>query len=84
MKVEISTLTVKVNKKKVTLTLEEAKALFDSLNGIFGPKYIYNYPYYSGTLVTSGNSTTSVTLDSTNLANTTTLTDNNLSIVGDK
>lgn len=51
MKVEISTLTVKVNEKEVTLTLEEAKALFDTLNGIFGPKYTYNYGGGSGTYI---------------------------------
>lgn len=54
MNVEISTLKIKVNKKTVTLTLAESKALFDQLNVIFGPKYNYypynTWPYYYGSL----------------------------------
>ena len=51
MKVEISNIKIKVNKKQLTLSLAESKALFEKLNEIFGPKYSYlTYLTYGGTL----------------------------------
>jgi len=45
VKVEISNIRIKVNKKQLTLTLSESKLLFEKLNEIFGLKYNYIYPF---------------------------------------
>lgn len=60
MSIKISNLTIKINKKSMTLSLEEAKDLFNELNSIFGPRYNYNtYPFtFTNGLVTSGTTST--------------------------
>ena len=41
----IEKITVKINKKKIELSLEEAKKLYEDLNGMFGSEKTY-IPYY--------------------------------------
>lgn len=72
MKVEISNLVIKVNKKKLSLNLNEAKALFDKLNDIFGPKYNYtpSWMYSNGTnTITSSDNVTLRQIDNSNVEN---------------
>lgn len=90
MKVEISNIKIKVNKKSVILTLAESKLLFEKLNEIFGPRYNYYYPWTitNTTPLRYDNGTGSVTIcessnvptftannDSVNLSTTTNLID---------
>jgi len=45
MAIEISKIVIKVNKTKLELSLEDARALFGELNQVFGPSY-NPYPLY--------------------------------------
>lgn len=69
MKVEISTVKIKVNKKTLSLTLKETQTLFDELNKIFGPKYNPFY-YYPGTFT----NISGVSLDTSGFADSATIT----------
>jgi hypothetical protein len=62
--VEIKTINIKINKKELSLSIEEAKRLYELLNGLVGPKEVNivsnpiiiqktdkidpYYPYYPG------------------------------------
>lgn len=60
-KIEIKTINIKINKKELSLSIEEAKRLYELLNGLVGPKEVNIvsnpivirerdcYPYYPGT-----------------------------------
>lgn len=50
MKIAIKGIVLTVGKKTLSLSVEEARGLFNELNNIFGPKYTpnYTYPFYSG------------------------------------
>lgn len=59
VEIKLKYLVFKLDKKEWKLSLEEARALFNELNSVFGPKYNNNWLTYSGTnsLTTTSGST---------------------------
>ena len=44
MKTGIKKIIIEIKGKEFALTVSEARALFNELNELYGPKYTYNYP----------------------------------------
>lgn len=45
MKTGIKKIIIEIKGKEFALTVSEARALFNELNELYGPKYTYNYSY---------------------------------------